>query len=210
MPLIDDEIHKLDLLYGIAEVYAQNFVGPFNLRMLTELIVTLSANVSQFRDEQKTEAIVSVIRRLYKSNRIQEKLSVFPESKQRRLTRFIDEALPYYVDMADEFVPSVNLLDRIKHYWNSLMLLLGFTKKPVVNHQDQDQDQDRKSVSEPVIPVQMLAVDETKTDAFRDTKRETVAAADLDLEFVQAAPPIISYSVVSQVSETKQTEPELR
>jgi hypothetical protein len=204
MPLIDDEIHKLDLLYGIAEVYAQNFVGPFNLRMLTELIVTLSANVSQFRDEQKTDAIVSVIRRLYKSNSIQEKMSVFPESKQRRLTRFIDEALPYYVDMADEFVPSVNLLDRIKHYWNSLMLLLGFTKKPVVN------DQDQRSISEPVIPVQMLAVDESKTDAFRDTKRETVAPADPDLEFVQAPLPIISYSVVSQVSETKQVEPELR
>jgi hypothetical protein len=206
MPSIDDEIHKLETLYEIAEARAQNFVKPFNFRMLTELIVALSANVSQFRDEQKTEAIVSVIRRLYKSTRIQEKLSVFPESKRRRLTRFIDEALPYYVDIADEFVPSVSLLDRIKHYWNSLMLLLGFTQKPVVNHRDQD----RQSISEPVIPVQMLAVDETKTDAFRDTKRETAAPADLDLEFVQAPPPIISYSVVSQASETKQAEPELR
>lgn len=205
MPLIDDEIHKLELLYGIAEAHSQNFVKPFNFRMLTELIVALSANVSQFRDEQKTEAIVSVIRRLYKSTRIQEKLSVFPESKQRRLTRFIQEGLPFYVDMAEDLAPPVNFFGRIKNYWDSLMLFFGFCKKP-----DVDQDCDQKSVAEPEIPIQMLSVDETKTDAFRDTKRETTAAPGLTLEFVQALPPISSYSVVSQVSETKQVEPELR
>jgi len=204
MPLIEDEIHKLEILYGIAEAHVQNFVEPFNFRMLTDLIVTLSANVSQFRDEQKTAAIVSVIRRLYTSARIQEKLSVFPESKRRRFTRFIDEALPYYVDMADEFVPSVSLLGRIRIYWNSLMLLLGFTKKPLVN------DERLTPSAEPVIPVQMLGVDETKTDAFRDTKRETPVLADPGLEFVQEPTPVSSDSVVSQVSETKQAEPELR
>jgi hypothetical protein len=204
MALIDDEIHKLKLLYRIAEDHAQNFVKPFNFRMLTELIVALSANVSQFRDEQKTEAIVSVIRRLYKSTRIQEKMAVFPESKQQRLTKFIEEALPYYVDMADELVPTVNLLGRIRIYLNSIMLILGFMKKPVQN------DKVLKPLDEPVIPIQLTALDETKTDAFRDTKRETTALADLGLEFVQAPPPITSYSVVSQVSETKQAEPELR
>jgi hypothetical protein len=173
--LINSEIQKFDDLYSLAESHVrQRGNKPFDLATIGELIALLSKNLSQFRDEQKTAAIVSVLRRLYKGPLIQEKLSNLSVARQTKLTNFMANALPYYVDMAEEFVIPFNFFQMLNRWWNYLAERCKFTKNSKKNS---------NNIVLPVVGINHIDVNivskpqilDTKTNTFRDLVRETAA-----------------------------------
>jgi len=176
--LINTELQKFDDLYTLAESYVkQRGNKTFDLATIGELIALLSTNLSQFRDEQKTDAIVSVLRRLYKGPLIQEKLSNLSVARQEKLSNFVTNALPYYVDMTEEFVLPFNFFQMANRWWNCLVKRFGFYKK-------------NESVAPNIIGASVAVVgisnidlnikkdtntNDIKTNTFRDVVRETAA-----------------------------------
>jgi hypothetical protein len=181
--LINFELQKFDDLYSIAEAYVRRRGNKtFNLATIGELIALLSTNLSQFRDEQKTAAIVSVLRRLYKGPLIQEKLSNLSVARQEKLTNFINNALPYYVDMSEEFVTPFNLFNIVNRWWNYLLERCRFSK----NSKKNDSVLPDSVVPAPVDEINNINLNiknelhapDVKTNTFRDVVRETVVGAN--------------------------------
>jgi len=181
--LISCELQKFEKLYQLAESYIKGRgTKHFGLATIGELIALLSANLSQFRDEQKTEAIVSVLRRLYKGSLVQEKIANLSVGRQEKLANFINNALPYYVDMTDEFVVPFNLLQSVRGWWNYLVKQIRFPfgpKNPEIIVPETDAPVSVASVSGVKLNINTVVNgNEVKTNTFRDTVRETQAAAN--------------------------------
>jgi hypothetical protein len=103
----------VDDVYVSAERYLQNRLSAtrFGLDLIAETAGFIAADLGKFREEQKTEIIVSTLNMLYKSPLVKTDVANLSEESRQKIEKFMTEALPHYIAMLNEpMVRRVRLL----------------------------------------------------------------------------------------------------
>ena len=107
---------KIELIYQIAEKHLTVTLPKrdFGVPVIIEVVGKISKELATFRDEQKTEVIISTLNRLYKSDLLKAHLSKLPEPVRNKLDNFMTNAMPHFVDMIDDFLVPSGALAKIR------------------------------------------------------------------------------------------------
>ena len=92
-------------------VSAENYLlgrlkaAEFNLGLITETAQFIDGCLDKFREEQKTEIIISTLNLLYKSASVKPHFVHLTDERRLKIERFMTEALPHYVAMLRDSAP---------------------------------------------------------------------------------------------------------
>lgn len=94
----------VNAVYTSAERYLQNRLkeSRFSIDLVSETAAFINPCLDKFREEQKTEIIISTLNLLYKSAFVKAHLADLTDERRLKIERFMTEALPHYVAMLDE------------------------------------------------------------------------------------------------------------
>lgn len=173
---------KLEIIYAIAESHLKLTLPKrdFGLPVIIELVGVISKNLASFRDEQKTEVIISILNRLYKSELLKAHLAKLPEPLRLKLDAFMENAMPHFVDVVDDIFLPNSLLGRIRAALDGFFGHFGCTFASCMLKTSVAANDVKAAIADGVITaaeVKKMVEDVKATEAPSLTVREPPAAA---------------------------------